>query len=153
LPEQGVVKKILLVVLYLETYEEINMTDKKIFLTDKAPKPVGPYSQAVIHNGLMYVSGQVPLDPQTGELVRGTIEDETEAVLNNLRSIVEEAGATMEDVLRVSCYLADMEDFPRFNAVYAKYFTINPPARSTFQAARLPLDVQVEVDAIVALPA
>ena len=129
------------------------MTDKKIFLTDKAPKPVGPYSQAVIHNGLMYVSGQVPLDPQTGELVRGTIEDETETVLNNLRSIVEEAGATMEDVLRVSCYLADMEDFPRFNAIYAKYFTANPPARSTFQAARLPLDVQVEVDAIVALPA
>ena len=129
------------------------MTDKKIFLTDKAPEPVGPYSQAVIHNGIMYVSGQVPLDPQTGELISGTIEDETEAVLNNLRSIVEEAGATMEDVLRVSCYLADMEDFPRFNAVYAKYFTINPPARSTFQAARLPLDVQVEVDAIVALPA
>ena len=129
------------------------MADKKIFLTDRAPKPVGPYSQAVIHNGLMYVSGQIPLDTQTGELVRGTIEDETEAVLNNLRSIVEEAGATMEDVLRVSCYLADMEDFPRFNAVYAKYFTANPPARSTFQAARLPLDVQVEVDAIVALPA
>ena len=128
------------------------MTDKKIFLTDRAPGPVGPYSQAVIHNGLMYVSGQIPLDPQTGELVRGTIEDETEAVLNNLRSIVEEAGATMEDVLRVSCYLADMEDFPRFNAIYAKYFTANPPARSTFQAARLPLDVQVEVDAIVALP-
>ena len=128
------------------------MTDKKIFLTNKAPKTVGPYSQAVIHNGLMYVSGQIPSDPQTGELVRGTIEDETEAVLNNLRSIVEEAGATMEDVLRVSCYLADMEDFPRFNAIYAKYFTANPPARSTFQAARLPLDVQVEVDAIVALP-
>ena len=128
------------------------MTDKKIFLTDKAPKPVGPYSQAVIHNGLIYVSGQIPLDPQTGELVRGTIEDETEAALNNLRTIIEEAGATMEDVLRVSCYLADMEDFPRFNAIYAKYFTVNPPARSTFQAAKLPLDVQVEVDAIVALP-
>jgi len=128
------------------------MSDKKIFLTDKAPKPVGPYSQAVIHNGLMYVSGQIPLDPESGELVRGTIEDETEAVMNNLRMIVEGAGAAMEDVLRVSCYLSDMEDFPRFNAVYAQYFMSNPPARSTFQAAKLPLDVQVEVDAIVAVP-
>ncbi len=128
------------------------MAEKKIFLTEKAPKPVGPYSQAVIYDGVMYVSGQIPLDPQTGELVRGTIEDETEAVLNNLRTIVEEAGATMEDVLRVSCYLADMEDFPRFNVIYAKHFTSNPPARSTIQAAKLPLDVQVELDAIVALP-
>ena len=128
------------------------MADKKIFLTEKAPKPVGPYSQAVIHNGLMYVSGQIPLDPESGELVRGTIEDETEAVMNNLRMIVEGAGAAMEDVLRVSCYLSDMEDFPRFNAVYAQYFMSNPPARSTFQAAKLPLDVQVEVDAIVAVP-
>ena len=127
------------------------MTDKKIFLTEKAPKPIGPYSQAVIHNGLMYVSGQIPLDPESGELVRGTIEDETEAALKNLKAIVEDAGATMEDVLRVSCYVADIDDFPRFNAVYAKYFATNPPARSTFQAARLPLDVQVEVDAIVAL--
>jgi 2-iminobutanoate/2-iminopropanoate deaminase len=128
------------------------MADKKIFLTEKAPKPVGPYSQAVIHNGLMYVSGQIPIDPESGELVRGTIEDETKAALNNLKVIVEDAGASMEDVLRVSCYLLDMEDFPRFNAVYAQYFTSNPPARSSFQAAKLPLDVQVEVDAIVALP-
>ncbi len=128
------------------------MADKEIFLTDKAPKPVGPYSQAVIHNGLMYVSGQIPIDPESGEPVRGTIEDETEAALRNLKVIVENAGAAMEDVLRVSCYLSDMEDFPRFNAVYATYFTNHPPARSTFQAAKLPMDVQVEVDAIVALP-
>ncbi len=128
------------------------MAEKEIFLTENAPQPVGPYSQAVIHNGVMYVSGQIPLDPGTGELIRGTIEDETATVLNNLKVIVEGAGATMKDVLRVSCYLADMEDFPRFNVVYATYFTINPPARSTIQAARLPLDVQVEVDAIVAVP-
>jgi len=128
------------------------MADKKIFLTEKAPKPVGPYSQAVIHKGIMYISGQIPLDPVSGELVRGTIEDETETAFNNLKTIIEEAGATMENVLRVSCYLADMEDFPRFNAVYATYFTDNPPARSTIQAAKLPLDVQVELDAIVALP-
>jgi len=128
------------------------MADKKIFLTEKAPKPVGPYSQAVIHEGIMYISGQIPLDPVSGELVRGTIEDETETAFNNLKTIIEEAGATMENVLRVSCYLADMEDFPRFNAVYATYFTDNPPARSTIQAAKLPLDVQIELDAIVALP-
>ncbi len=127
------------------------MADKKIFLTEKAPKPVGPYSQAVTHNGLMYVSGQIPLDPDSGEIIRGTSEDETESALKNLQAIVENAGASMEDVLRVSCYLSDMEDFPRFNAVYAKYFPTSPPARSTLQVARLPLDVQVELDAIVAL--
>ncbi|UCE71121.1 MAG: RidA family protein [Nitrospiraceae bacterium] len=128
------------------------MADKKIIFTETAPKPVGPYSQAVLHEGILYVSGQIPLDADSGELVRGTIEEETKAAMNNLKAIIEEAGATMEDVLRVSCYLADIEDFPRFNSVYARYFRQNPPARSTFQAARLPLDVQVEVDAIVAIP-
>jgi len=128
------------------------MADKKIIFTEKAPKPVGPYSQAVLHEGILYVSGQIPLDADSGELVRGTIEEETKAAMNNLKAIIEEAGATMEDVLRLSCYLADIEDFPRFNSVYAGYFTQNPPARSTFQAAKLPLDVQVEVDAVVAIP-
>jgi len=146
-----VVKGFRHIVLYEKNRERI-MADKIIFFTEKAPKPVGPYSQAVLHEGIMYISGQIPLDPESGELVRGTIEDETEAAMNNLRAIIEEAGATMENVLRMSCYLADMEDFPRFNSVYAKYFTHNPPARSTFQAAKLPLDVQVEVDAIVAVP-
>ena len=128
------------------------MPKKKIFRTENAPAPKGPYSQAVIHNGLMYVSGQIPIDSVTGLMVKGTIEEETETVLNNLKIIVEDAGAAMEDVLRVSCYLADMEDFARFNSVYEKYFQTEPPARSTFQAGRLPLDVQIEVDAIVALP-
>jgi len=128
------------------------MPGKKIFYTEKAPPPKGPYSQAVIHNGLMYVSGQIPIDSVTGLMVRSTIEEETETVLKNLKIIVEEAGAGMEDVLRVSCYLADMEDFPRFNRVYEKYFDTAPPARSTFQAGRLPLDVQIEMDAIVAVP-
>lgn len=129
------------------------MTRKKIFITEKAPAVKGPYSQAVIHDGVMYVSGQIPIDSVTGLMVRGTIEEETETVLNNLKSIVEEAGAGMDDVLKVSCYLADMEDFARFNSVYEKYFQTDPPARSTIQAGRLPLDVQVEIDAIVALTA
>jgi 2-iminobutanoate/2-iminopropanoate deaminase len=128
------------------------VTGKKIFYTDKAPKPKGPYSQAIIHNGLLYLSGQIPVDPETGQLIRGTIEEETGVVLNNIRIIAEEAGAGLTDVIKVTCYLADMEDFARFNDVYAKYFTENPPARSTIQAGRLPLDVQVEVDAVIALP-
>jgi 2-iminobutanoate/2-iminopropanoate deaminase len=128
------------------------MPSKTIFYTEKAPAPKGPYSQAVIHNGVMYVSGQIPIDSVTGLMVKGTIEEETETALNNLKIIVEEAGAAMEDVLRVSCYLADMEDFARFNSVYKKYFETGLPARSTFQAGRLPLDVQIEIDAIVAIP-
>jgi 2-iminobutanoate/2-iminopropanoate deaminase len=128
------------------------MADKKIFYSERVPKPKGPYSQAVIHNGLLYISGQVPLDPVSGEVVRASIEEETEAVLNNIKIIVEEAGSSMEAALKVTCYLADIEDFARFNNVYGKYFSGNPPARTTFQAGRLPLDVQVEMDAIVALP-
>ena len=128
------------------------MPGKKIFYTEKAPAPKGPYSQAVIHNGIMYVSGQIPIDSLTGLMVKGTIEEETETVLNNLKIIAEEAGGGLDNVLRISCYLADMEDFARFNRVYEKYFKTEPPARSTFQAARLPLDVQVEIDAIVAVP-
>lgn len=128
------------------------MPGKKIFSSEKAPQPKGPYSQAVTHNGVMYLSGQIPVDPVSGQLVRGTIEEETEAVLNNIRIIAEEAGAGLGDVVKVTCYLADMDDFARFNEVYRKYFTEQHPARTTIEAARLPLDVQVEIDAIIALP-
>lgn len=128
------------------------MADKKIFYSDKAPKPKGPYSQAVIYNGLLYISGQVPLDPETGLMVRATIEEETDVVMNNIRTIVIGAGARMEDILKITCYLADIDDYVRFNDVYKKYFPQDPPARTMLQAGRLPLDVQVEIDAIVALP-
>jgi 2-iminobutanoate/2-iminopropanoate deaminase len=128
------------------------MAEKKLFYTPKAPKPKGPYSQAVIHNGLLYVSGQGPVDPETGLIKRSTIEEETKTVLNNIQIIVEEAGARMEDVLKVTCYLADMDDFARFNNVYREYFEKEPPARTTLQAGRLPMDIQVEIDAVVALP-
>ena len=128
------------------------MAGKKIFCSDKAPVPRGPYSQAVIHDGLMYISGQVPVDPVSGSLVRATIEEETETVIENIKIIVEEAGAEMESILKVTCYLADIEDFPRFNSVYEKYFAKYPPARTTLEAAKLPMDVQIEMDAIVALP-
>ena len=127
------------------------MADKQIFFSEKAPKPKGPYSQAVIHNGLLYLSGQIPVDTVTGLMVRGTLEEETETVLNNIKIIAEEAGAGMEDVLKVSCYLADIEDYAMFNNVYQKYFIENPPARTVIQAGKLPMDVQIEIDAIVAL--
>ena len=128
------------------------MANKKIFRSQRAPQAKGPYSQAVTHRGILYISGQIPVDPATGAPLRATIEEETELALNNLKLIVEDAGSTMDDVLKVTCYLADMEDFPRFNEAYAKSFSEFPPARTTIQAAKLPLDVQVEVDAIVALP-
>ena len=128
------------------------MANKRIFRSQRAPQAKGPYSQAVTHRGLLYVSGQIPVDPATGTAVRATIEEETDMTLNNLKFIVEDAGSTMDDVLKVTCYLADIEDFPRFNEVYAKHFPQFPPARTTIQAGKLPLDVQVEIDAIVALP-
>ncbi len=127
------------------------MADKQIFFSERAPKPKGPYSQAVIHNGLLYLSGQLPVDTVTGLMVKGTLEEETETVLNNIKIIAEEAGAGMEDVLKVSCYLADIEDYAMFNNVYQKYFIENPPARTVIQAGKLPMDVQIEIDAIVAL--
>lgn len=127
------------------------MGDKQIFFSERAPKPKGPYSQAVIHNGLLYLSGQLPVDTITGLMVRGTLEEETETVLHNIKIIVEEAGAGMEDVLKVSCYLADIENFAMFNNVYKKYFIEKPPARTVIQAGKLPMDVQIEIDAIVAL--
>jgi 2-iminobutanoate/2-iminopropanoate deaminase len=100
----------------------------------------------------LYISGQIPVDPQTGEMVHGTIEEETETVLKNIKIITEDAGADSDCILKVTCYLADMDDFPRFNEVYGNFFPQYPPARTTFQAGKLPLDVQVEMDAIVALP-
>lgn len=128
------------------------MSDKRVFVSRKFPEPKGPYSQAITHRGLLFLSGQIPVDSETGVLVTGTIEEETDAVMRNIQSVVEEAGSCMDDVLKTTCYLADLNDFERFNSVYKKYFPQNPPARTTIQAAGLPLNVQVELDAIVSLP-
>lgn len=128
------------------------MSDKEIFYSKNAPQSKGPYSQAIIHKGILYLSGQIPIDPETGVLIRGSIEEETERVLRNIKVIVEEAGAHLEDILKTTCYLADLNDFERFNEVYKKFFIQNPPARTTIQAMRLPLNVQVEIDALVCLP-
>lgn len=122
---------------------------KEIFLTENAPQPKGPYSQAVIHNGILYISGQIPIEPKTNQVIHGTIEEETETVLKNLKAIIEDAGYTIEDVIKVTCYLTDINEFPKFNEIYKKYFTEKPPARSTVQVSDLVLGVKVEVDAIV----
>ncbi|MGD9300256.1 MAG: RidA family protein [Desulfobacterales bacterium] len=121
---------------------------KKIVSTDKAPAAIGPYSQAIQFSGLLYVSGQIGIDPQTGEFVDDTIEGQTEQVLENLKAIIEEAGMTLMDVLKCSCFLKSMDNFITFNSIYEKYFGANPPARETIAVAGLPKDALVEVSAI-----
>jgi 2-iminobutanoate/2-iminopropanoate deaminase len=127
------------------------MADAREVRTAQAPSPVGPYSQAVVHGGLVYASGQVPLDPDTGKLVEGEIEAQTERVIANLRAVLEAAGTSLERVLRTTVYMADLALFARMNEVYARHFRGEPrPARSTVQAARLPLGAQIEIDVIAA---
>jgi 2-iminobutanoate/2-iminopropanoate deaminase len=119
--------------------------------TPQAPLPVGPYSQALAHGGLLFVSGQIPLDPATQKLVGGEIEAQTERVLENLAAVLAAGGSSLDRVLRTTVYLTDLSLFPRMNAVYARWFASEPrPARSTLQAAALPLGAQVEIDAIAA---
>lgn len=121
---------------------------KQIVQTESAPKAIGPYSQAVVHGGIAYLSGQIPLDPATGQIVEGDIAAQTARVLDNLRAVLEASGSGLGKVLKTTVYLQDMTEFPKMNEVYARYFAENPPARSTVQAARLPRDVKVEIDAI-----
>lgn len=124
---------------------------KEVIATDRGPKAIGPYSQAIRANGFVFVSGQIALDPRTQEIVPGDIAAQTERVLENLRGILEAAGSTLDKVARTTVFLADMNEFKAMNDVYAKYFPAHPPARSTVQAVRLPRDVRVEIDAIAVL--
>jgi 2-iminobutanoate/2-iminopropanoate deaminase len=123
---------------------------KKHVATNQAPKPIGPYSQGVIAGGLLFVSGQIPLDPATNKLVEGDIEVQTEQVLKNLFAILKEAKAGPENVVKTTVFLKDLADFPKMNEVYARYLGKEPPARSTIQAAALPRGVSVEIDVIAA---
>ena len=131
---------------------------KKIVSTDKAPKAIGPYSQAVIQDmsrpgshRIVFLSGQIPLDPATGQIVEGGIAEQTERVLENIKAVLEAAGASLATVLKTTVFLKSMDDFAKMNEVYAQYFTVEPPARSTVQAAKLPRDVMVEIEAIAAV--
>ncbi len=121
---------------------------REVITPSKAPKAVGPYSTAVRQNGFVFLSGQIPLDPESGQLVNGSIEEQTARVLDNVSLVLEGAGLTMADVVKTTVFLKDMGEFPRMNEVYAKYFPKDPPARSTVEVARLPRDVQVEIEAI-----
>ena len=121
---------------------------KDIVHSDRGPKPIGPYSQAVKINGLLYLSGQIPLDPKTNEMIAGDIKAQTERVLENIKGILESAGSNLHHVIKTTVFLKDMNEFPSMNEVYAKYFTTAHPARSTVQVARLPKDASVEIEVI-----
>jgi 2-iminobutanoate/2-iminopropanoate deaminase len=125
---------------------------KKTITTDRAPKALGPYSQAVIANGFVFVSGQIPLDPAVNQIVQGGIAEQTAQVFENLKSVLEAAGSSLEDAVKTTVYLKDMGEFAQMNDVYGRYFAANPPARATVEAARLPRDVRVEIDCIATLP-
>lgn len=117
--------------------------------TDKAPKAIGPYSQGIRAGQFLFVSGQIPINPQTGEVVTGGIQAQTKQVLDNLQSIITEAGCTLQDVVKTTIFLKDMNNFDIVNDTYGKYFSTNPPARACIEVSRLPKDVEVEIEAIV----
>ena len=124
---------------------------KDVVLTDKGPKPIGPYSQAVKSGGFLFASGQVALDPSTNDFLAGDIRQQTERVLENIKGILEAGGVNLHHVVKTTVFLKDMNDFVAMNEVYGKYFTAAPPARSTIQVARLPKDALVEIEVIASL--
>lgn len=121
---------------------------RKIIYTDDAPEPIGPYSQAVYINGMLFVSGQVPLDPFSGAMIRNGIAEETEQVMQNLKAILLEAEMDFSNVVKCSIFLKDMLDFPKVNEVYGKYFKTNPPARETVEVSGLPKNANIEISCI-----
>lgn len=122
--------------------------ERQIVSTDKAPAAVGPYSQAVRVNNSIFTAGQIAIDPATGELIEGDIAAQTRQVLRNLSAVLEAAGSSLERVVKTTVFLAKLDDFAAMNQVYAEFFPINPPARSTVEVARLPLGALVEIDAV-----
>ncbi len=126
--------------------------EKVIVETEAAPEAIGPYSQAVGYNGLLFLSGQVAIDPDTGEMVDGEIEQQVTQVMANLSSVLEAAGVNFSHVIRTTIYLADMDDFETVNEIYGRFFDTNPPARATVEVGTLPKDALVEIDLIAARP-
>ena len=121
---------------------------REVISTGNAPKAIGPYSQGIKANGFVFCSGQIPANPESGELVTGSITEQTSQVLSNLKAVIEQAGAGMDRVVKVTVFLRDMNDFSEMNAEYSKWFTDEPPARAAVQVARLPKDVGIEIEAI-----
>ena len=121
---------------------------KKVIHTEKAPKAIGPYSQAIQAGDFLFLSGQIPLDPKTGELVKGDIRQQTKQVLENLKGVLESEKLEMKDVVKVTIFLKDIGDFNQVNEVYATYFPSSPPARSTVEVSKLPRNAEIEIEAI-----
>ena len=121
---------------------------KQTIQTEQAPKAIGPYSQAIKSNGFVFASGQIPIDPVTGQFVAGGIAEQTLQVIKNLSRVLEAAGSGLDKVVKTTVFLADMEEFAAMNEVYGKFFSAEPPARATVEAARLPRDARVEIEAI-----
>ena len=125
---------------------------KREVRTDKAPAPVGPYSQAIAAGGLLFCSGQIPIDPATNQVKKGTIEEQTALVLSNLEAVLKAGGAGFDSVVRTTIFLRRMDDFPKVNEVYGRSFKAPAPARATVEVSRLPKDVDVEIDAVAWIP-
>jgi len=121
---------------------------KKIISTDHAPKAIGPYSQAVVVNGMAFLSGQIPIDPVTNQLIEGDVVAQTLRVLENMKIVLAACGSSLEQVVKTTVFVKDMGEFAKINETYARYFPENPPARSTVEAARLPRDVRVEIECV-----
>jgi 2-iminobutanoate/2-iminopropanoate deaminase len=128
--------------------KETVQTVKQIIATERAPQAIGPYSQAVVAGGFVFASGQIPIDPATGQFVEGGIAEQTEQVLRNVSNLLEAAGTGLARVVKTTVFLADMNDFAAMNETYARFFGGEPPARSTVQAARLPRDARVEIEVV-----
>ena len=124
---------------------------KDVVLSDKGPKPIGPYSQAIKAGGFLFASGQVALDPHSNEFLPGDVRQQTERVLENIKGILEAGGVNLHHVVKTTVFLKDMNDFAAMNEVYGKYFGVAPPARSTVQVARLPKDALVEIEVVASL--
>jgi 2-iminobutanoate/2-iminopropanoate deaminase len=125
---------------------------KRVIQTEKGPGAIGPYSQAIQAGDFLFLSGQIPIDPKTGDLIKGNIRQQTQQVLENMKGILESQRLGMEDVIKTTIFLKDMGNFSQVNEVYATYFATSPPARSTVEVARLPRDVEIEVEGIALIP-
>lgn len=131
-----------------ETHRYTENAMKRIIQSEKAPQAIGPYSQAVVYGGLAYLSGQIPLNPETNTMVEDEITTQTRRVLDNLKAVLEACGSGLDKVLKTTIYIADMNEFPQVNDVYGQYFTQNWPARATIQAAKLPRGARIEIDCV-----